>query len=683
MEAVKRAAKGAGVLLVFVALTIVMTWPWAAHIRDTSFDAGDSYLMSWTLAWDFHQTFRDPLHLFDSNNFFPYRYTLALSEHLWGVALLFFPAFAAGLPPLTVHGLAMLFGFAFSGYGAFRLTRTLTGSTAGAWVTGVAFAFVPYRFHHIPHLPYVFAGWMPLLAEAVVLFARRRSWPRAVWLGVAFFMSGVSSIHWFLLGSVPTTVMAAILIIKELATRRAWGRAAVAVGAASLALVPFFLPYQRARSLYGLERDSGEAAFYSARPIHWLTPDWNLRLWHGMGERPPRGEFCLFPGFLLLALATLGIVLYFRKHSEAGTAGLLFAGLGFVGSFGMSTPLHWLLFHLLPPFHAIRAPVRWAMVADLGLAVLAGVAAAALVEAWSRRRSKIFGFGIAACLCGTLLFEDRVAPLYLHRGEPDPDPLTRFLEETPMAGGLYELPDEFGEANALHVLRAADHWKPLVNGYSGFQMPIAQNLHDLLVEGETTELLDALEAVPVSYVTVRPRRMTPEQKAAAAKLVEAGIESHRLFHIRHFLPDDDLYAVARTEPAAKPLESAPAASEPRESAGTEWVELTGSIDEPATDSVVTGNLTVRGWARIPGRDLDVAVLIDRAPRSPLRASRLPRPDVQAVLPYLGRCATAGYEHIFAFQPGDEGEHELSVVLSGPDDRVRHYPSRKFTWRQGR
>jgi hypothetical protein len=679
---VKRAARDAGVLVAFVALTVAMTWPWAAHIRDTSFDPGDSYLMSWTLAWDFHQTLHDPLRLFDSNNFFPYRYTLALSEHLWGIALLFFPAFAAGLPPLTVHGLAMLFGFASSGYGAFRLARTLAGSTAGAWVAGVAFAFVPYRFHQIVHLPYVFAGWMPLLAEAVVLFARRRSWPRAAWLGFAFFMSGVSSIHWFLLGSVPTAVMAVILFFKEPGARRAWGRAAVAVGAASLALAPFFLPYQRARSLYGLERGPGEAAVFSASPIHWLTPDFNLKLWRGMGQNPGRGEFCLFPGFLLLALGLIGFLSFLARHSEAGLAGLLFAGLGFVGSFGMSTPFHRLLYDLLPPFHAIRVPVRWAMVADLGLALLAGVAAAALVEAWSRRRSKTFGFTLATCLCGALLFEDRVAPMYLHRGEPDPDPLTRFLRETPMAGGIYELPDQFGETNARHVLRAADHWKPLVNGYSGFQMPIARDLHDFLMERKTAELLDALEAVPVSYVTVRQRQMTTEQVTAVAKLVGAGIASHRLLYVRHFLPNDELYAVVKTEPGAKPLESASIVNEPAGVAGTEWVELTGSIDEPAEDATVTGNLTVRGWARVPGGDLGVTVLIDRAPRVPLHEARFSRPELRAVLPILGDCSTAGYEKVFAFQPGDEGEHELSVVFQGPDDRVRHYPWRKFTWRKG-
>src|ERR1035437_2013322 len=268
----------------------------------------------------------------------------------------------------------------------------------------------------------------------------------------------------------------------------------------------------------------------------------------------------------------------------------------------MSTPFHRLLFGLVLPFRAIRAPIRWAMVADLGFALLAGVTTAALVQTWSRRRSKTFGFGIAACLCGVLLFEDRVAPLYLNRGEPDPDPLSHFIAATPMAGGLWELPDAFNETNAHHVLRAADHWKPLVNGYSGFQTPLAQNLHDLLVEGKTKELLDALEAVPVSYVTVRPRRMTEEQRVTAATLVAAGLASLRLLEVRHFRPDDELYGVVTTEPRARALEGGlPAAGDAAASTEIESADLTGSIDGPAEDSTVTGTLTATGWAPLPGR----------------------------------------------------------------------------------
>jgi len=680
MEALKRAAKDAGVLAIFVLLTVVMTWPWAAHVRDTSFDPGDSYLNSWILAWDYHQTFRDPLHLFDANIFFPYQYTLALSEHQWGIALLFFPAFAAGLAPLTVHGLAMLVGFAFSAFGAFRLARTLTGSTAAAWVSGIAFAFVPYRFHHLPHLAYVFAGWMPLLAEAVVLFARRTTWVRAAWLGIAFFMSGITSIHWFLLGSVPTMVLAAGFLVRENpAARRNWLRAAATVGAASLFLVPFFLPYLRLQKLYGFERNESEVATYGARLINWVTPDWNLRLWRGMGERPPRGEFCLFPGFLLIALALVGAFAAVRLRARGGASGALFAAMGFVGSFGMATPFHRSLL-LLPPFQAIRGPIRWAMVADLGLALLAGVATAALVAAWSRGHSRTVALCIAASLSAMLLFEGRVAPLYLHRGEPDPDGLTRALAATSMKGGLWELPDQFGEPNALHVLRAADHWKPLVNGYSGFQTPLAENLHSLLAAGRPDELLRALEAVPVSYVTVRPRRMTPEQRGSAATLIAEGLASRRLLFIRSYPPDDHLYAVAKTEPGATPL------LRPRQSwasAGKETAELTGSIDSPEENARVTGELAVRGWARVPGRDLDVEVLIDGFARVPVREARVPRPDVEKAVPSLGDCSTAGYESTFAFQPGDEGEHELSVYFHAPGDRVRRYPERRFIWKKTR
>src|SRR6266850_8317757 len=116
----------------FLALTIVMTWPWVTPLRDAAPDPGDPYLNSWILWWDYHQTFHSPLNLFHANIFYPYRYTLAFSENNYGIALLFFPLFALGLRPLTVHGLATLFGFAFSGYGAFRLARSLTGAVGAA-----------------------------------------------------------------------------------------------------------------------------------------------------------------------------------------------------------------------------------------------------------------------------------------------------------------------------------------------------------------------------------------------------------------------------------------------------------------------------------------------------------------------------------------------------------------------
>ena len=349
------------------------------------------------------------------------------------------------------------------------------------------------------------------MAEAVVLFGRERSWRRAAWLGAAFLMSGLSSIHWFLLGLVPTGVLAAAAFVKTPAgEKRAWGRGVGAIGIASALLLPFFVPYARVSLKYGFRRGFEEVAGYSARLVHWITPDWNLKLWKGMGENPPQGEFCLFPGFLLLALAAAGALLALARRNEAARAGLLWAAIGFVGSFGTKTPFHTVLFYAVPMFRAIRVPARWAMVADLGFALLAGAAVAALAERLPGR-SRAARITAGSFVCALLLFEDRVAPLYLQRGQPDPDPLSRTLAATPMRGGIFQLPDHFGETNTRYVLRSADHWKPLVNGYSGFETPLAQTLHRLLEDSQTAEMLDALEAVPVSYVTIR-RTSVPERQ---------------------------------------------------------------------------------------------------------------------------------------------------------------------------
>jgi hypothetical protein len=73
--------------------------------------------------WDYHQTFTDPLHLFNANIFYPLKYTLALVSS-YGIAMLSFPLYAIGLRPLTVHAIAEFLAFALNGYCAFRLGRT-------------------------------------------------------------------------------------------------------------------------------------------------------------------------------------------------------------------------------------------------------------------------------------------------------------------------------------------------------------------------------------------------------------------------------------------------------------------------------------------------------------------------------------------------------------------------------
>lgn len=631
-------------------LTILMTWPWVLHLRDAAADSGDSYLGAWIIWWDYHATFTDPFHLFQANIFFPYSYTLAFSEHSYGIALACFPLFALGLRPLTVNGIATITGFAFSGYGVFRLTRTLTGSNGAAWVAGVAFAFVPYRFHHLPHLVYLSSGWIPLLLEALILFARQRSRWRAVWLGVAFFMNGLTSIHWFVLTLVPLAITALFLVLRHRAERdRAfWLRGSAAIGAASLALLPFMIPYIRVAQLYGFKRSPDEAAAFSARLQNWLLVDWQNKLWQGFGRAltPYQTELALWPGLMVLLLALAAIFLIETPREEGGNHGLMparqarllflldavalgavilalittgfgrfkiivfghklfstsrpFLALsvsaivfavrcclaypkvfrsfgrknliatlrdsqrseafgvgaiwmltGFFGSFGMNFFFHRTLYEYVPLFQSIRVPARWAMICYLGLAVLAALGARRLVRSFPLQH-RAWSFALYGFIIVLVLFDQRAAPLALIHGAVDPDPLTIRLGQTPMRGGIVELPAGEGNSNCLYVLRAADHARPLVDGVSGFKPRIAAAIEAMTRSRPISdEFLDLLEAVPTSYVVVHNSSLGDENRGELQNFLKRGIDSGRLRLVTRFgegSTSDELFVVTKTEP---------------------------------------------------------------------------------------------------------------------------------------
>ncbi|HSS20909.1 MAG TPA: hypothetical protein VLL54_12615 [Pyrinomonadaceae bacterium] len=651
------------ILLAFVAITILMTWPWVLHLRDGVSDPGDPYLNAWIMWWDYFQTFHDPLHLFQAPIFYPYQYTLAYSENNYGIALLFFPLYALGLRPLTAAGLATLLGFAFSGYGAFRLARTLTGCTGAAWVAGIIFGFALYRFATISHLNYLFSGWIPLTLEALILFIRRSSWQRAAWLGVAFTMNALTCIHWFVLTLIPLALSGAFLLTHYQQWRRKelWTRLVVALAISALVLLPFLLPYQRAAKLQGTVRNSAEAATYSAVVSDWLAASPINKLWFGFGPTPDTGERHLFPGLMPIALALATIFLYRKnkkeeqktfapsdpahpesftnaasntpkllllldslamasllvaviaygyqgiqpfglrqfhvpdatrplvvlvvlvvvrlclsyppvlrfgsdrnllqtmRRSEIGGLGLIWIVLGFFGSLGMNFFFHRALFEYVFIFRSIRVPARWAMIAMLGLSLIAAVGARRVAQVLSTKQPRLSQAIVFGLICCLLLFEARSAPMTVYHGEVDPDPVTVFLAKTPMRGGLVHLPSGLDANNHRYVLRQADHGKPLITAFSGFGTPTLTKIETLSSRRPIPdEFLDLLEGIPTSYLVVHEWALPPPAVAATQSMLFRGVLSGRLRYVGKFAGSGingndgaELYALTRIEPNAQ------------------------------------------------------------------------------------------------------------------------------------
>jgi hypothetical protein len=567
-----------------------------------------------------------------------------LSEHNYGIAFLFFPLFALGFRPLTVHGIAVLIGFVFSGYGAFRLARTLTLSDGVAWIAGITFAFIPYRFGQLPHVNYLFAGWIPILIEALVLFLRERSRRRAAWLAVAFFMNALTCVHWFVLTLIPLALTAIILLRHgDWRDRTLWRRGVVALGVASVALIPFLLPYAEAAHLYGFVRNPQEALFYSAKPLDWFVGEHRNRIWHGLNETIRQGEKALFPGLspLLLALAavflvkpsrqdegrmpvskkvlvfldvaaiTCGILMitisgfgYFKlrvfgfylfeiystvpvgialtlvlvtriliaypeiikdpwqknlfsslrsnRRCDAFWVGAVWGVIGFLGSLGMNSFFHRFLYDYVPLFRSVRVPARWAMICCLGLALLAGLGAKQLYDLLARHWPKIHPAPIYVMIALALLIEQRSTPLKLIHGAVDPDALTLWFKQTPMAGGIVELPATTGKMDIyLYTLRAADHGRPLVTAVSGFETPISVELQSLTHEPVIPDrFIDLLESIPCSYLVVHNTLLEPANRLAIESVLAKAIALKRVHFIRSY-EGEDLYAVTKTEPNAK------------------------------------------------------------------------------------------------------------------------------------
>ena len=120
-----------------------------------------------------------------------------------------------------------------------------------------------------------------------------------------------------------------------------------------------------------------------------------------------------------------------------------------------------------------------------------------------------------------------------------------------MRGGIVMLPVG-GGYNHHHVLRAADHGKPLITATSGFTPPYELEIENLTNSGPiTSEFLDLLEKIPASYVVVLTHLVRPERKAIFENFFSRAVAGGRLRFVNRFDAHDDLYAVVKTEPQAR------------------------------------------------------------------------------------------------------------------------------------
>jgi hypothetical protein len=498
-------------LLLFCALTAVMTYPQILRMRDGVHDPGDPLFLTWVLAWVAHQLPRAPAHLFDANIFYPERNTLAYSETLVVPGAVTAPMQWLGVSAIVVYNLVFLSGFAISGVGAALLVRRLTGCTGAAILGGIVFAFLPYRIDHYAHLQLQQTQFIPLSLWAFHRLLDTSRIRDGVWLGV-FIVCQMLSCMYYGLFLIPymAVVCGTILIGRRALTRELMLALAVAGAVVVVAMVPAGRAYLGARKVVG-ERGRQEVSDGSARPRNYLAPP-EVNLVYGRIFAPFMDpERRLFPGFVAVALALVGvwpsssregtkILSRFRGYNVrlAYALGLLIA---FDVSLGFNGVLYRGVYDYFLPFRALRIPARMGVMVGFSLSVLAGYGAARIgerLQSPAARRAAFVALGLL------MLGEYASRPLPLWRAPTEPPESYADIVRDNRDGAtavLFEFPTGHME-DPEYLYFSTFHWQYLINGYSGFFPPSYLKVVKAVQRFPDDAAFDAIKSHGVRYLVI-------------------------------------------------------------------------------------------------------------------------------------------------------------------------------------
>jgi hypothetical protein len=537
-----RRAAAFGVCLL---LAIAHTWPLAVHPGRYSLnDNADAELNAWILAWVEHQLPRDPLHLFDANIFYPAKDTLAFSEPLIVPALMGAPLAWAGASPVLVYNVVLILGFALTAFATAILLEAWTGSLTAGLLAGSLFAFNTHTLTRLAHVQGIHIYGLPLALLAIDGLIRGGSWRTALWLALWLAMLAYSSGY--------LVVFAAVMFAIVLATRAAeWlprmrevlPRLALAAVVAGVAILPVYLPYQRVAREQHMVRSLDVVKDYSATPRGYLASAGRLHFatWSHRFFADPVDSF--FPGFVALGLAMTAVVLAVRRAPAPGDplrpriATLLAIGaVGAILSLGTATPLYGWLFAVFPPMQGLRAAARFGNLFLLAIAVLAGLGLAAML------RDRARGGRLAVLLIVLVNVEALRAPFTYTRFDGIPG-IYRLLAAEPGPVVLAEQPFFPRWAifqNGHYVLASTAHFRPLMNGYSGYTPDSYQRYADAFWYFPEPWAIDAMKNAGVTHVMVHVAAFNKDhqdvvpvlEKRMDFELLAVGHDGIRLYRIK-------------------------------------------------------------------------------------------------------------------------------------------------------
>ena len=309
-------------LLSYLTLSLLylgVTWErFSTHIPA---DRIDPVFILYILKWGMHQ-----IHLalngvwpdfWNAPFFYPTQQVVTFSDHVAGPAVLA-AAFTALYPnAIAAYNLLFVGSFVLCGWGTYAVLRWSGLGGAAAFVGGIVYAFSSFRWDQMSHLQVLLAQWIPLVLWSWHRLLAQPGVRRAL-VFLSFYLLHVTG-GCYLAYMIHVPLLA--LLLAHRSELRQPGKLSTllkvlvpTVLAASLVVVPLYLPYARNAEGRGFERSGEEVRRYGASLVSFLTPTAS-NLYAGSWTEPwRRWENALFPGFLASGLLIGGAVTGWRRR---------------------------------------------------------------------------------------------------------------------------------------------------------------------------------------------------------------------------------------------------------------------------------------------------------------------------------------------------------------------------------
>jgi hypothetical protein len=467
---------------------------------------GDPLLNASILAWNAtHVPLTESWWNYPS--FAPFSGVTAWTEHLLGAYPLTSPIVWMTGNPILAYGVMLTGSFVLNGVAMFALARELTGSDAGAFVAGLAFAFAPYQASQVTHAQMLMAFGMPLALLGLHQYVENGR-PAGIRWFVAGWLAVVLS-NAYLLVFFPVLVALWCLWFARGRdeSRDAGARVrrlipiAIAAAAVMLVTAPLFWGYHVRQAAYGFARGYDEIRSFGADVRSVLNVAHQDVVW-SRWLNTTAIETALFPGAAIVVLAAIGVVPRLRGawrrrdrivFYAAGAVAMWLLALGPEPAWAGSPLVRYgpyRLLLLLPGSSSVRVPARAFGLTVLCLAVTAGAGAAVLLH---RSRWRWIGLALSAAVLTEGWFTD-VTPRV-----PDPLPAGTIpagsvVMDTPLGATVDNVPAEYFAVMSGYRV---------INGFSGYAPPSFGPLREAMA-AHRDEALDRFRKDQDLYVIIRP-----------------------------------------------------------------------------------------------------------------------------------------------------------------------------------